>query len=96
MVKPSFIKDVANYLSSFTDQPKEMDQTLTVIFKYHSSITLNVLYPENFGVGIARFGGMFAVLRGLMIVMHWINRRQFEKKLKRFYRKENNSKAEGL
>ena len=45
-------------------------------------------FPENIAGGIARFGGILAVLRGLMIVMQWINRRQFEKKLIRFLRTE--------
>jgi cytosine/uracil/thiamine/allantoin permease len=46
------------------------------------------MYPENIASGIARFGGMLAALRGLMIVMHWINRKQFEKKLTKFLHKE--------
>jgi hypothetical protein len=46
------------------------------------------LFPENIGLGVARFGGMLAALRFLMIVMHWINRRQFERKLTKFLHKE--------
>jgi hypothetical protein len=45
-------------------------------------------FPQNIGGGIARFGGMLAALRGLMILMRWINQRQFERKLTRFLRKE--------
>ena len=44
--------------------------------------------PENIAAGIARFGGMLAALRVLMIVMNLINRKQFERKLTKFLQKE--------
>ena len=61
-----------------------MDQTLTVVFKYHSSKTKYVRSPETVVLGISRFGGMFAALRFLTIAMSWLNQRQFEKKLGTF------------
>ena len=51
-------------------------------------MTHYVQYPESIAAGLAQFGGMLAALRGLMIVMHWINRRQFEKKVTKFMLKE--------
>ena len=51
-------------------------------------MTNYVQYPESIAAGLAQFGGMLAALRGLMIVMHWINRRQFEKKVTKFMLKE--------
>ena len=59
------------------------------------TMTKHVQFPESIVVGIARFGGILAALRGLMIVMNLINRRQFERKVKKFLHKEN-PKAEGL
>ena len=53
-------------------------------------MTRYVLYPENIAGGIAQFGSYLAVLQGLMIVMHWVNRRQFERKLTKFLQKEKN------
>jgi hypothetical protein len=32
-------------------------------------------FPENIGVGITRFGATLALLRFLMTVMNWINKR---------------------
>jgi hypothetical protein len=33
-------------------------------------------------------GGILATARGLMIVMHWINRKQLERKITKFLKKE--------
>jgi len=51
-------------------------------------MTEHVLFPENIIRGIARFGGILAAFRGLMIVMNLINRRQFERKVHKFLKKE--------
>ena len=51
-------------------------------------MTEHILFPENIIRGIARFGGILAALRGLMIVMNLINRRQFERKVTKFLKKE--------
>ena len=51
------------------------------------------LFPENIAVGLTRFGSMLAILRVLMFVMNWINRRQFERKVTKFLQRE---KTEGL
>jgi hypothetical protein len=53
-------------------------------------MTRFVLYPENIAGGIAQFGSYLAVLQGLMIVMHWVNWRQYERKLTKFLQKEKN------
>jgi hypothetical protein len=58
-------------------------------------MTKYVLFPENIGAGITRFGGILAVLRCLMRLMQMINRRQFERKLTKFLQKEK-PKAESL
>lgn len=55
----------------------------------------HVQSPRSIATGLAQFGGILAALRGLMIVMYWINRRQFEKKLSKFLQEEK-SKADGL
>ena len=52
-----------------------------------------VQFPENLFDGVAKFGGILAALRGMMIVMLLINRRQFEKKVTKFLQKEK-AKAE--
>jgi hypothetical protein len=52
-----------------------------------------VQFPENLFDGVAKFGGILAALRGMMIVMLLINRRQFEKKVTKFLLKEK-AKAE--
>ena len=52
-------------------------------------------FPESLGVGLARFGGTLAALWFLITVMHWINKRQFERKLTEFLHKEK-PKVEGL
>ena len=59
------------------------------------TMTKHVQFPESIVGGVARFGGIIAALRGLIIVMNLINRRQFERKLKKLLHKEN-PKAEGL
>ena len=51
-------------------------------------MTEYIQFPETLVAGVARFGGILAALRGLMIVMYWINRRQFEKKVTKFLNKE--------
>ena len=59
------------------------------------TMTRHIQFPESIVVGVARFGGILAALRGLMIVMNLINRRQFERKLTKFLHKEK-LKAESL
>ena len=54
-----------------------------------------VHFPETLVAGIAQIGGILATLRGLMIVMNFINRRQFERKLTKFIHREK-LKAEEL
>ena len=51
-------------------------------------MTHYVQSPESIAAGVAQFGGILAALRGIMFVMHWINRRQFERKLTKFLHKE--------
>jgi hypothetical protein len=58
-------------------------------------MTKHIQFPESILLGLARFGGILAALRGLIIVMDLINRRQFERKLNKFLQKEK-PKAEGL
>jgi hypothetical protein len=45
-------------------------------------------FPETIDAGVAKFGGILAAVRALMIVMYWINRRQFERKVSKFMHKE--------
>jgi hypothetical protein len=58
-------------------------------------MTQHVQYPEPFVGGVARFGGILSALQGLMFVMYWINRREFEKKVTEFLRKQK-AQPEGL
>jgi hypothetical protein len=51
-------------------------------------MTEYVQFPETLTTGVAKFGGILAALRGLMIVMYMINRRQFERKVSKFLHKE--------
>ena len=60
---------------------------------YSSYMTKQELFPENILVGLSRFGSILAILRVLMSVMNWINRRQFERRVTEFMHKE---KAEDL
>ena len=62
-------------------------------FMYSSYMTKQDLFPENILVGLSRFGSILAILRVLMSVMNWINRRQFERRVSEFMHKE---KADGL
>jgi hypothetical protein len=56
-------------------------------------MTKQDLAPESMIVGLARLGSIIAIIRALMSVMAWINRRQFERKITKFMHRE---KAEGL
>lgn len=47
-------------------------------------MTEHVQYPDTFFDGISRFGGFLSSIQGLMLVMYWINKREFEKKVKEF------------
>jgi hypothetical protein len=38
--------------------------------------------------GVSEFGGILAVIKVVTMVMHWINRMQFEKKVTKFMHKE--------
>jgi len=58
-------------------------------------MTEYIQFPENMFDGVAKFGGILAVLRGMMILMRLINRRQFERKVTKFLLKEK-AKADGL
>ena len=58
-------------------------------------MTKHIQFPESIVAGVARFGGILAALRGVIVAMNLINRRQFERKLTKFLQKEN-PKAEGL
>ena len=60
---------------------------------YSSSMTKQDLSPESMTVGLTRLGSIIAIIRALMSVMAWINRRQFERKIIKFMHRE---KAEGL
>jgi hypothetical protein len=51
-------------------------------------MTDHVQHTENIFTGLARFGGILAALRVVMIVMNMINRRQFERKVTKFLHKE--------
>ena len=56
-------------------------------------MTENIQSPKSIVAGLSEFGGILAALRGMMIVMLLINRRQFEKKVTKFLQKEK-AKAE--
>ena len=64
------------------------DQTVSLNFIYQYTMTEYVQFPETLTTGVAKFGGILAALRGLMIVMYMINRRQFERKVTKFLHKE--------
>jgi len=50
--------------------------------------TEHVQFPKTIATGVSEFGGIFAVVKALMMVMNWINKRQFEKKVTKFMQKE--------
>ena len=58
-------------------------------------MTEYVQFPKSILAGLTEFGGILAVIKGLMIVMQGINRKQFEKKVTKFMHKEK-AKAEEL
>jgi hypothetical protein len=59
-------------------------------------MTQHVQYPESLVGGVARFGGFLSALQGLMfVILYWINKREFEKKVTEFLRKQK-AQPEGL
>ena len=44
----------------------------------------NIQSPKSIVAGVSEFGGILAVFKALMMVMNWINKRQFEKKVTKF------------
>jgi hypothetical protein len=71
-----------------TDFSYIKDNSLIISFIYPLKMTEHVQSPKNIAAGIAQFGGLLAALRVLMIVMNMINRRQFERKVTKFLKKE--------
>lgn len=51
-------------------------------------MTQHVEYPESLVKGVSRFGGFLSVLQGMMFLMYWINKREFEKKVSEFLQKQ--------
>ena len=51
-------------------------------------MTENIQSPKSIGAGLSEFGGILAVFKVLMMVMNWINKRRFEKKITEFMQKE--------
>ena len=51
-------------------------------------MTENIQAPKSIVAGLSEFGGILAVFKVLMMVMNWINKRQFEKKISKFMQKE--------
>jgi len=51
-------------------------------------MTENIQSPKSIAAGLSEFGGILAVFKALMMVMNWINKRQFEKKVTKFMQKE--------
>jgi hypothetical protein len=96
IIKPDNFTHTINYEESFlaVKNPLLLD-FIYIGFTLPMTMTKHVQFPDSLVIGVARFGGILAALRGLMIVMNLINRRQFERKVKKFLHKEN-SKAEGL
>jgi hypothetical protein len=58
-------------------------------------MTEHVQFPKTILAGVSEFGGILAVIKVVTMLMHWINRRQFEKKVTKFMQKEK-AKAEEL
>jgi hypothetical protein len=58
-------------------------------------MTEHVQFPKSILSGVSKFGGILAVINVVTMVMQWINRRQFEKKVTKFMQKEK-AKAEEL
>jgi hypothetical protein len=56
-------------------------------------MTEYVQFPKTIFAGVSEFGGILAVIKVVTMLMHWINRRQFEKKVTKFMKKEK-AKAE--
>ena len=87
MIKSDFSEHVVNHLDSLSAPSIVPDMTLTIRFIYPLTMTEFVQFPETIVAGLAKFGGILAALRGLMIVMYWINKRQFERKVSEFLHK---------
>ena len=58
-------------------------------------MTEYVQFPKTILAGVSEFGGILAVIKVVTMVMNWINRRQFERKVSKFMHKEK-AKAEEL
>jgi hypothetical protein len=96
IIKPYNLTRIFNYGDSFLAAKSPMIMDLIFLsFASPMTMTKHVQFPESLVVGVARIGGILAALRGLMIVMNMINRRQFERKVKKLLLKEN-LKAEEL
>ena len=85
IIKPDIFTHIINYEESFLAMKNPILQDfITIMFSQPMTMTKHVQFPESIVVGVARFGGILAALRGLMIVMNLINRRQFERKVTKF------------
>ena len=62
--------------------------SLNLYFIYPLKMTEHVQSPKSIAAGLAQFGGILAALRLLMIAMNLINRRQFERKVTKYLKKE--------
>ena len=61
---------------------------LTIDFLFSYLMTEQVQFPKTILAGVSEFGGILAVIKVVTMLMHWINRRQFEKKVTKFMKKE--------
>jgi hypothetical protein len=96
IIKP--ISDlVVNYEDNFEfPNRKAEDGAIILDFVYPITMTEHVQYPEPFVGGVARFGGFLSALQGLMfVILSWINKREFEKKVTEFLRQQK-ARPEGL
>lgn len=81
IIKPENSTHLVNYGDSFLEASEGIRRFLSLNFIYSSTMAEHVQSPISIVSGLAQFGGILAALRGLMIVMNLINRRQFERKV---------------
>jgi hypothetical protein len=85
IINPDNFTYTFNYGESFLAMKNQaLMNYVFIAFAFPMTMTKLVQFPDSLVVGVARFGGILAALRGLMIMMNLINRRQFERKVKKF------------
>ena len=87
LTKPSQEAKVTNY---FYDEIRKVENKnyILIIFSYSDLIEHDIYYPKPLLDGLAFLGGIFTIVKVLSkLIIDYINRRRFERKVQRYLRK---------